>query len=79
RGLAAMPDQRVLGRGHLLRPLLDVSRKQLEDYAHRHGLNWIEDPSNDDQQFSRNFLRSQVLPLLTYAMMSVMCGFFAYH
>ncbi|EGH28298.1 tRNA(Ile)-lysidine synthetase, partial [Pseudomonas syringae pv. japonica str. M301072] len=65
RGLAAMPDQRVLGRGHLLRPLLDVSRKQLEDYAHRHGLNWIEDPSNDDQQFSRNFLRSQVVPLLT--------------
>ncbi|KPY35128.1 tRNA lysidine(34) synthetase TilS [Pseudomonas syringae] len=65
RGLAAMPDQRVLGRGHLLRPLLDVSRMQLEDYARRHGLNWIEDPSNDDQQFSRNFLRNQVLPLLT--------------
>ncbi|KOP55648.1 tRNA(Ile)-lysidine synthetase [Pseudomonas coronafaciens pv. porri] len=65
RGLAAMPDQRALGRGHLVRPLLAVSRIELEAYAHQHGLNWIEDPSNNDQQFSRNFLRGQVLPLLT--------------
>ncbi|KTB63690.1 tRNA(Ile)-lysidine synthetase [Pseudomonas viridiflava ICMP 13104] len=65
RGLAAMPVQRILGRGHLLRPLLDVPRIELEGYARQHGLNWVEDPSNSDQQFSRNFLRSQVLPLLT--------------
>ncbi len=65
RGLAAMPEQRRLGRGHLARPLLGVSRVELESYARRQGLRWVEDPSNDDQQFSRNFLRSQVLPLLT--------------
>ncbi|WP_024644400.1 tRNA lysidine(34) synthetase TilS [Pseudomonas syringae] len=65
RGLAAMPVQRMLGRGHFVRPLLDVSRSELEGYAHQHGLSWIEDPSNSDQHFSRNFLRSQVLPLLT--------------
>ncbi|RML38607.1 tRNA-lysidine synthase, partial [Pseudomonas syringae pv. maculicola] len=46
-------------------PLLGVSRVELESYARRQGLRWVEDPSNDDQQFSRNFLRSQVLPLLT--------------
>ncbi|UFI46341.1 tRNA lysidine(34) synthetase TilS [Pseudomonas savastanoi] len=65
RGLAAMPDRRILGRGHLVRPLLAVSRAELEGYAHQHGLNWVEDPSNDDSRFSRNFLRSDVLPLLT--------------
>ncbi|MFJ4141623.1 tRNA lysidine(34) synthetase TilS [Pseudomonas sp. NPDC089734] len=64
RGLAAIPRQRVLGRGHLVRPLLAFSRTELEHYAHRHGLSWIEDPSNDDHRFSRNFLRQQVLPLL---------------
>ncbi|RMV71604.1 tRNA-lysidine synthase [Pseudomonas caricapapayae] len=65
RGLAAMPEQRILGRGHLVRPLLTMSRTELEGYAHQHGLKWVEDPSNSNQQFSRNFLRSEVLPLLT--------------
>ena len=64
RGLAAMPTQRPLGRGHLLRPLLDVSRAELEAYAREHRLLWIEDPSNADQQFSRNYLRQQVFPVL---------------
>jgi len=65
RGLAAMPDSRVLGSGHLLRPLLAVSREELESYACEQGLSWVEDPSNDDLRFSRNFLRRQVMPLLT--------------
>jgi tRNA(Ile)-lysidine synthase len=65
RGLAAMPATRKLGGGQLVRPLLAVSRAQLEAYARGHGLRWVEDPSNSDERFSRNFLRRQVLPLLT--------------
>ncbi|UVL41558.1 tRNA lysidine(34) synthetase TilS [Pseudomonas sp. B21-040] len=65
RGLSGMPRERVLGRGHLLRPLLDVSRAELEAYAIEHRLSWIEDPSNQDRQFSRNYLRHQVFPVLT--------------
>jgi tRNA(Ile)-lysidine synthase len=65
RGLSAMPEQRVLGRGHLLRPLLDASRAELQAYATEQQLNWIEDPSNDDRRFSRNYLRHQVFPVLT--------------
>lgn len=64
RGLAAMPGQRPLGRGTLLRPLLDCSRAELQGYAEAHGLSWIEDPSNADTRFSRNFLRQRVMPLL---------------
>lgn len=64
RGLAAMPVSRPLGQGRLVRPLLDCSRAELQAYAQRHGLAWIEDPSNADQRFSRNFLRQQVMPLL---------------
>lgn len=64
RGLAAMPVSRALGRGRLVRPLLDCSRAELQAYAQHHGLAWIEDPSNADQRFSRNFLRQQVMPLL---------------
>ena len=64
RGLAAMPPQRPLGQGHLLRPLLDVSRVELEAYARQHGLSWIEDPSNDDHRYARNYLRQRVFPVL---------------
>jgi len=65
RGLAAMPEQRALGKGRLLRPLLNVSRAALETYAAEHSLCWVEDPSNTDSQFSRNYLRQHILPLLT--------------
>jgi len=66
KGLAAMPGQRALGAGTLLRPLLDVSRAELQAYAQQHQLVWVEDPSNADVQYSRNYLRYQVMPLLEH-------------
>lgn len=65
RGLAAMPAQRSLGKGQLFRPLLDEPRAVLERYAREEGLSWIEDPSNKDSRFSRNYLRNHVMPMLT--------------
>lgn len=64
RGMAAMPRQRALGEGLLFRPLLDISRNELAEWAQEEGLCWVEDPSNRDLQYDRNFLRQQVLPLL---------------
>ncbi|NNA96195.1 tRNA lysidine(34) synthetase TilS [Pseudomonas gessardii] len=64
-GLTGMPVQRPLGKGCLARPLLDVSRAELEAYARAQQLSWVEDPSNGDSRFSRNYLRHQVFPLLT--------------
>lgn len=63
-GLAAMPVTRPLGAGCLVRPLLGLTRARLESYAAEHGLNWVEDPSNEDPHLDRNFLRVQLLPLL---------------
>ena len=63
-GLAAMPQRRPLGKGVLLRPLLALTREQLERYAASHGLQWVADPSNADTSLDRNFLRANVLPLL---------------
>jgi tRNA(Ile)-lysidine synthase len=64
RGLAAMPAHRPLGKGQLFRPFLDEPRAVLEAYAQEEGLSWIEDPSNQDSRFSRNYLRSHVMPML---------------
>jgi tRNA(Ile)-lysidine synthase len=64
RGLAAMSALTPWAGTWLLRPLLPISRRQLEQYSQLHGLSWSEDPSNADTRFDRNFLRQQVIPLL---------------
>ncbi len=63
-GLAAMPAEAPLGAGRLVRPLLGFGRAELQAYAREQGLAWIEDPSNEDTRFDRNFLRREVIPLL---------------
>jgi tRNA(Ile)-lysidine synthase len=63
-GLRAMPQQRSLGLGCLVRPLLHVRQTDLNVYAQTHQLSWCEDPSNQNSRFDRNYLRHQVMPLL---------------
>ena len=54
----------AFGQGVLLRPLLNVSKLAIDDYARVHALNWVDDPSNLSNDYDRNFLRNAVLPLL---------------
>ena len=65
RGLAGIPLTRAVGRGSLLRPLLQLPRTELDRYAREHQLNWIDDPSNTDLIHDRNYLRHQVAPALS--------------
>ncbi|MDG1772201.1 MAG: tRNA lysidine(34) synthetase TilS [Oceanicoccus sp.] len=64
RGLAAMPFSRPLGQGLLARPLLELPRSAIEQYAKEHAIQWVEDPSNQSTDFDRNFLRSDLLPTI---------------
>ena len=74
KGLGAMPvvrnqlpgirDQPASLGPRILRPLLEVSRSEIEDYARKNKLHWISDESNDDVCFDRNFLRHEIFPLL---------------
>ena len=64
-GLSGMPAGRPFAHVALWRPWLEVPRASLVEAATRHGLHWIDDPSNSDQSLDRNFLRARVLPLLT--------------
>jgi tRNA(Ile)-lysidine synthase len=63
-GLAAMAACKEFVCGQILRPLLQHSRQDLESYAKEYQLKWIEDESNQDIVYTRNFLRHKVLPLL---------------
>jgi tRNA(Ile)-lysidine synthase len=64
KGLAGMPSSTPFGQGMLLRPLLNVSKADIIQYANDHALQWIEDPSNLQAHFDRNFLRHDILPLI---------------
>ncbi|WP_144814424.1 tRNA lysidine(34) synthetase TilS [Aerolutibacter ruishenii] len=63
-GLAAMRRWSALGDHRIWRPLLATPRHALLAHAHTRGLHWLEDPSNADTAFDRNFLRNRVMPLL---------------
>ena len=62
QGLSGIPAKRKLGQGTLLRPLLRCPREELADYAKTHDLRWIEDASNQNTDFDRNFCRHEILP-----------------
>ena len=61
-GLAGMPARVPFAKGWLVRPLLSRSRAELEKWAREHELTWVDDDSNADDQFDRNYLRLHVLP-----------------
>jgi tRNA(Ile)-lysidine synthase len=63
-GLAAMRRWSALGDHRIWRPLLATPRSHLHAHAQAHGLRWLDDPSNADTAFDRNFLRNRVVPLL---------------
>ncbi len=59
-GLAGIPAV----RGRYVRPLLEVSRADLEAYLVARGLRWVTDPMNRDPRFTRNRVRHELMPLL---------------
>ena len=64
KGLSAMPEIKPFAQAWQARPLLQVTRTDIEAYASQHHLHWIEDDSNSEIDFDRNFLRHRILPEL---------------
>lgn len=65
QGLSAMQALSQMGDVAIFRPLLPTSRKQIEAYANAYALQWVEDESNQDVRYDRNFLRHHILPVFT--------------
>jgi tRNA(Ile)-lysidine synthase len=63
-GISAMPALAPFADGSLARPLLSRSRAELETWVRARGLKWVEDDTNVDESFDRNYLRLRVLPLI---------------
>jgi tRNA(Ile)-lysidine synthase len=63
-GLAGIGACNEFSRGTLARPMLGIPGEDIETYARQHALEWVEDPSNEDPGFDRNFVRHEVMPVL---------------
>ena len=61
-GLSSIPKERPLGKGKLIRPFLNISKSEILAKAKKDKLNFINDPSNKDISFDRNYLRNEILP-----------------
>lgn len=64
KGLAAMPQQQTWSAGRWIRPFLNLNRRCLQEFVGKHALHWIEDESNAQLRFDRNFIRHQITPVL---------------
>jgi tRNA(Ile)-lysidine synthase len=64
KGLRCISSFRAMDKGYLGRPLLSVSHDEILRIGSSWKLCWLNDPSNPDQRFDRNYLRHAVIPLL---------------
>lgn len=63
-GFKGIPAWRKDGNTQFYRPLLDISKRELHEYAQNNKLKWVEDESNKDINISRNFIRNKLLPTI---------------
>lgn len=64
QGLGAMQVQSAVYNLPVFRPLLHFTRPELELFVQAEKLDWVEDESNSDSRYERNFLRNEILPTL---------------
>ena len=63
-GLSGLNEKRSLGKGEIIRPFLNLSKSDLEIFVHKNDLPFVEDDTNLNNDFDRNFLRNEIVPSL---------------
>jgi len=64
RGLSCMKETSVYDKSLLSRPFLKIPKEEIKKYSENNGVKYIEDISNNDNKYDRNFLRNELIPLL---------------
>ena len=63
-GLEGMPVTRAIGKAALFRPMLRITRTDIEKYARERQLSWCEDPTNAEVGADRNYIRHNIMPVI---------------
>lgn len=64
KGIAGIPPVRVAESARVIRPLIEISRRELEEYLTHRGISWRDDPTNQDLSILRNHIRLVTVPVL---------------
>jgi tRNA(Ile)-lysidine synthase len=64
KGLSGIKSKTKLGSVTLFRPLLNITKQEILDYAQVNNLNWLQDQTNADNHFDRNYIRNNILPTM---------------
>lgn len=67
-GLASIRAVETVGPLTIARPLLDFRREELRDYLRARGLQWFDDPTNEDLRYKRAWVRAKLIPMLNQRM-----------
>lgn len=73
-GLSAIPDIQPFAHGFLARPMLAVSRSEVEEFCRINDLNYVTDPTNLSNQYDRNYLRHEVIPVIKRRFPQILTG-----
>ena len=63
-GFSGLSEKRALGKGEIIRPFLNLSKSDLKIYINENDLPYVEDDTNSNNDFDRNFLRNEIVPSL---------------
>ena len=64
RGLSGIKSLSIMNKKYILRPLLDCPKSLIKEYQNNNNISYVEDTSNKNDKYDRNFLRNKILPLL---------------
>lgn len=63
KGLSCMPKAKRFSKGWHIRPLLNISKQELTNHAVAHDLKWVEDITNQQLKYDRNYIRHKIIPV----------------
>lgn len=63
-GLCGIPATRPTSQGIVIRPILSMEKKDIIAFCEAHGINYVTDSTNADNDYTRNKIRNQIIPLL---------------
>lgn len=64
-GVCGIPETRLCADGTVIRPILRMTREQILAYCRRHALSFVTDSTNTDTDYTRNKIRTELIPALT--------------
>lgn len=62
RGSGTKGSSGITSTSRIIRPLITLTRQEIDLYVQEHGISFVEDETNEDTKYTRNYIRNQIIP-----------------